>query len=113
MKRFYVTAAIAGAMFFSVESATAQETQSTQSQTATEQTQQKDEFKQIEAQEISNEVRKAVERDYQGATIAEAYSKEKDGETKYKIVVTSPNGQSQELYADAQGIWIDKERANK
>ena len=113
MKRFYLTAVIAGAMFFSVESATAQENQNNQSQTATEQTQQKDDFKQIEAQDLPDEVRRAVERDYQGATVAEAYSKEKDGEAKYKIVVNTQDGQSKELYADAHGNWIDKEKKKK
>ena len=109
MKRFYVTAVIAGAMFFSVGSATAQETEKTQSQTATEQTQQKDKYNRIEAQELPDEVRQAVERDYQGATMVHTYSLEKDGEIKYKIVIATKDGQSQELYADAQGNWIQKD----
>ena len=114
MKRFYVTAVIAGAMFFSVGSATAQETEESQSQTATiqtatEQTEQKDEYNRIEAQELPDEVRQAVERDYQGATIVHTYSLEKDGENRYKIVIATKDGQSQELYGDAQGNWIQKD----
>ena len=112
MKRLNLIAVIAGALFFSVESATAQENQNNQSQTATEQTQQKD-FEQIEAQDLPDEVRQALERDYEGATVAEAYSKEKDGEAKYKIVVNTQDGESKELYADAQGNWIDKEKEKK
>lgn len=109
MKRLYVTAVIAGAMFFSVESATAQETNQTTQTQATEQTQQKDDFKQIEAQDLPTEVRQALERDHQGSSISEAYVKEKEGEKKYKLVVSDQQGQSKELYADAQGNWIDKD----
>ncbi len=109
MKRLYVTAVIAGALFFSVGSATAQETQ-TETTTATEQVQQKEDFKQIQVQELPGEVSQSVERDFQGATVSEAYSQGKDGETKYKLVVTTAEGDSKELYADAQGNWIDNEK---
>lgn len=109
MKRLFVTTAIAGAMFFSVESATAQEAPTVE--TATEQqTQQKDDFKQIQEQELSAEVRQSIERDYQGATVNEAYVKEKDGETKYKIVLQTQDGQTQEVYTDAEGNWIEKDK---
>ncbi|GHA44942.1 hypothetical protein GCM10007103_27650 [Salinimicrobium marinum] len=110
MKRFYVTAVIAGAMFFSVGTVTAQETATA---TATAQVQEKEDFKQIDVQELPGEVSQSVERDFQGATISEAYSKEKDGETKFKLVVTTAEGESKELYADAQGNWIDKEKDSK
>lgn len=107
MKRFYVTAVIAGAMFFSVGNATAQETH-TATATATAQVQEKEEFKPIQVEELPGEVSQSVERDFQGATISEAYKKEKDGEAKYKLVVTTAEGESKELYADAQGNWIDQ-----
>lgn len=112
MKRLYVTAVIAGAMFFSVESATAQVNNET-AQTATEQAQQKDDFRKIEQQELPAVVTEALQRDHQGATISEAYVKEKEGEKKFKLVVNTPEGESKELYADAQGNWIDKDDKKK
>lgn len=108
MKRYYVTAVIAGAIFFSVGSATAQEAQ-VETRTATEQVQQKEDFKQIQAQDLPGEVQQSLERDFQGATVAEAYIKGQESETTYKLVVNTVEGQAKELYADAQGNWIDKE----
>lgn len=108
MKRLYVTAALAGAMFFSVESANAQVYENSESETPVEQTQQT-EFTQIEEQDLPNEVRQAVEKDFQGATLSEIYSTEKDGEVTYKLVLSTQEGEAKELFADAQGNWIQKD----
>lgn len=108
MKKIFLTTLAATAMLFTVESATAQvyEEGSTQQE---EVQQQKDEMQKIEVQELPEEVQQAVERDFQGATISEAYLKEKEGEKTYKIVLTTQEGETRELYADAEGNWIDKE----
>lgn len=112
MKRLYVTAIIAGAMFFSVENATAQ-VNNENTQATTEQIEQKDDFQAILEQDLPNEVREALQRDHEGATVSEAYVKEKEGERKYKLVVNTQEGESKELYADAEGNWIDKDDKRK
>lgn len=107
MKRMYVTAVAVVAMMFSVHSTTAQGT--VESQPAVEQQTQKDDFQLIEASELPNAVRQAVEQEYSGATVDEAYKGEKDGETKFKLVITTADGQSQELFSDAEGNLKDKD----
>lgn len=108
MKKVYLTTAAVAAMFFSVNTATAQETETT-TQNATEQTQQQEEFQEIQEQDLPNEVREALQRDFEGATVSEAYLQEKDGERKYKLVIGTLEGENAELYADAEGNWIENE----
>lgn len=107
MKKTFLTIVAAAAFLFTTQSATAQVT-GDDTTAQEEQMQQKHDFEQIEVADLPAEVQQAVERDFQGATVAEAYTKEKDGETKYKLVITTTDGQSKDLYADAQGNWIDK-----
>lgn len=107
MKKIFLTTLAATAMLFTVETATAQVYEEGTAQEELQQ--QKDEMQKIEVQELPEEVQQAVERDFQGATISEAFVEEKEGEKKYKIVLTTQEGETKELYADAQGNWIDKE----
>lgn len=108
MKRLYVTAVVAGAMFFSVGSANAQVYENSQAEAQMVQTQEI-EYTLIEEQDLPAEVRQAVEKDYQGSTLTEIYSAEKDGETTYKLLVSTQDGEIQELFVDAQGNWIQKD----
>lgn len=108
MKRLYVTAALVGAMFFSVESSNAQVYENSESETPFVETQQT-EYTQIEEQDLPNEVREAVARDHQGATLSEIYSAEEAGEVTYKLVVSTEDGETKELFADAEGNWIQKD----
>ena len=110
MKKTFLTLVAAGAFLFSTQAATAQVTGEERAQANQEQqAQQQQDFQQIEAQELPDAVNQAVERDFQGATVAEAYKKEKDGQTKYRIVLQTENGEARELYADEQGNWVDKD----
>lgn len=109
MKRLYVTAVTAVAMLFSVHATTAQVTTGNNTTTTQQQTQQQDDFQQIQERELPNEVRQAVQEEYQGATIAEAHRGQKDGETKYKLRIRTQDGQSKEVYADADGNLKDKD----
>ena len=113
MKKLGLTALAATAIFFSVESVSAQVYEEGSTQETTHQETQKEEMEQIQVGELPNEIQQSVERDFQGATVSEAYMKEKEGETKYKIVLTTLQGETKELYADAQGNWIDKEKKDK
>ena len=109
MKKMFLTMVAAGAFLFTTQAATAQVTGEDKAPQE-EQMQQKHDFEKIEVADVPAEVQQALERDFQGATIAEAYSKEKEGEKKFKLVVTTTDGQSKELYADAKGNWIDKDK---
>lgn len=112
MKKICLTVVAASAMIFSAQTMSAQET--AENTVAVEQhTEQRTEFTQIEVQELPAEVQQAVERDFAGATIAEAHVKEKDGERKYKLVINTAEGEEKELYADEQGNWIDKDKKDK
>lgn len=112
MKKLSLSMIAAAAMFFSVQTATAQVTGEERT-TMEQEAQHQEDFQQIEVMDLPTEVQQAVERDFQGATISEAHVKEKDGEAKYKIVLNTQEGQERELYADAQGNWIDKEDKDK
>lgn len=114
MKKICLTVLAASALLFSAQNLSAQEVaqtpvevEETVVQTAQE------EFKKIEIQELPAEVQQAVERDFAGATIAEAYVKEYEGEQKFKLKVNTAEGEEKELYADAEGNWIDKNKKEK
>lgn len=110
MKKMFLTFVAAGALMFSAQTASAQVTGEEREAANQEmQQQQQQDFQQIETNQLPDAINQAVERDFQGATVSEAYTKEKDGETKYRIVLTTDTGESRELFADAQGNWIDKD----
>ena len=108
MKKYLLTAVIGGAMFFSVESATAQVTNENAEIATEQQAQQKEDWKEVQQADLPTEINDAIETDYAGASVSEAYVKEKDGEKKYKLILSTDQGEK-EVYADAQGNWIDKE----
>jgi hypothetical protein len=113
MKKIVLSVVAASAMLFSAQSITAQEA-SLESEVALEQTtDQHADWHQIEVAELPAEVQQAVERDFAGAVIAEAHVKEKEGEHKFKIVVETAEGEQKELYADAQGNWINKDKKDE
>lgn len=107
MKRICLTMVAASAMLFSAQSISAQETK--HDVLVEEAVVQEVDWRQIEVQELPAEVQQAVERDYEGAVINEAHVKEKEGEKKFKLVITTAEGEEKELFADAQGNWIEKE----
>ncbi|NJW52989.1 hypothetical protein [Salinimicrobium oceani] len=111
MKKICLTVLAASALIFSTQTVSAQEVAQANvevEETVTQRVQ--DDFRQIEIEELPAEVQQAVERDFAGATIAEAHVKEHEGEQKFKLKVTTAEGEEKELYADAQGNWIDKEK---
>ncbi|NJY61183.1 hypothetical protein HC174_00240 [Salinimicrobium sp. CDJ15-81-2] len=114
MKKICLTVVAASAMLFSAQSLSAQEVAQAQIEVeeTVEQRAQED-FRQIEIQELPAEVQQAVERDFAGATIAEAHVKEKEGEQKFKLKITTAEGEEKELYSDAKGNWIDKDKKEK
>lgn len=114
MKKICLSVVAASAMLFSAQNLSAQEV--AQAQVEVEETVEQraqEDFRQIEVQELPAEVQQAVERDHAGATISEAHVKEKEGEQKFKLKVTTAQGEEKELYADAQGNWIDKDKKDE
>lgn len=108
MKKLIFTAAFAGAMFFSVGSANAQVYENSESETPYVEEQQTD-YTQIQEQDLPQPVKEALTTDHPGATLSEVYSAEKDGVITYKLVVSTPEGEAKELYADTQGTWFKKD----
>jgi hypothetical protein len=104
MKNLCLTVLAASAMLFSAQNLSAQEVEETVVQRA------QDDYAKIEVQELPAEVQQAVERDFTGATIAEAYVKDHEGTQKFKLKVSTAEGEDKELYADAEGNWIEKEK---
>lgn len=114
MKKICLSVVAASAMLFSAQNLTAQEVAQTQVEVEeTVQQREQDDFRQIEIQELPAQVQQALERDHAGATISEAFVKEKEGEQKFKLKVRTAEGEEKELYADAQGNWIDKDKKDK
>lgn len=108
MKKLSLTIVAVAAMLFSVQNVKAQvtgEEETTQEQEMYAQ----EEWKMVQAVELPAEVQAATERDFAGATISEAYVADKEGIQTYKIVLTTLEGESKKLYADAKGNWIEKE----
>lgn len=112
MKKICLTVVAASAMIFSAQNLSAQEVAQVEVEETVVQRAQ-DDFRQIEITELPAEVQQAVERDYAAAVIAEAYVKEHEGEQKFKLKVNTADGEEKELYADAQGNWIDKEKKDE
>lgn len=109
MKKICLTLVAASAMIFSTQNLSAQEI--TQDQVVIEQ--EVKDYVSIEVEEVPTEVTDALERDYEGATISEAFVKEKDGEKTYKLKVTTVDGEEKELYADAEGNWIEGDQIDE
>lgn len=105
MKKLSITIMAAAAMFFSVQTTNAQVTG--EESAATEQVAPtQEEWTQIKAEELPAEVQAAIEKDLAGITVSETYVKEKDGVKTYKVVVSTADGQTKDLFADANGNWI-------
>lgn len=137
MKKLGLTLIAAAGMFFITEGATAQVEQETQNdqttqqnqeqQTQDQQTQEQEaqeqqtqgqqtqsqqkqdrDFEEVDVVALPQDVKDAVMTDYSGAVTEEAWVKEKDGKTVYKLSLNA-DGEKQKVFADAEGNWIDKD----
>ena len=63
-----------------------------------------DGFKEVATEEVPEAITTALEAAHPGATIDKASMNE---DSQYKLEVTTEAGESAELYADAEGNWID------
>lgn len=108
MKKTILTTVTALALMFSVNIASAQgneEIVESQQQVI----QQEDDYQQIQADQLPAAVQQAVEQQHQGSQISEVYLKEKEGQTTYKLVLTTQDGQTQEVFSDAEGKLTEED----
>ncbi|PIF01118.1 MAG: hypothetical protein CR994_03525 [Maribacter sp.] len=61
-------------------------------------------FIEIELSEVPEAIISALKEAYPGVTLVKAY---KNGEGQFKLEVSSEDGSTTELYADAEGNWIE------
>ena len=107
MRKICFTVVAASAMLFSAQSMTAQEV--AQANVTTEEAVVKAvDYVKIEISEVPAAVQQSLERDYEGAVLSEAFVKEEEGSKVYKLVVKTAEGEEQELFADAEGNWVEE-----
>jgi len=63
-----------------------------------------DSFNEVALEEVPAAITEALEAAHPGATIAKAYLND---EAQYKLEVAKEDGETAELYADAEGNWIE------
>ncbi len=61
-------------------------------------------FTEIEISEVPEAVTSALAEAYPEVTLVKAY---KNGEEQYKLEVSSEDGSTTELFADAEGNWLE------
>lgn len=108
MKKICLSVVAASAILFSTQTVSAQapaQEEVTVEQTVAQQT----DFTQVAIEDLPAAVQQAVERDFAGAVIAEAHVKETEASQEFKLVIQTADGEQKELYADAEGNWLDKE----
>lgn len=63
-----------------------------------------DGFAEVAVEEVPAAITEALEAAHPGASISKAYMNE---EAQYKLEVAKEDGETAELYADAEGNWIE------
>lgn len=96
---------IVAAMSLGTMTAFAQEEAPAVEEAATEVVESQDGYNEVAIEELPEAIATALEAAHPGATISKAYINE---EAEYKLEVAKEDGEEVELYADAEGNWIDK-----
>lgn len=71
---------------------------------ATEEVAAQDGFNEVAMEEVPEAITAALEEAHPGASISKVSMNDQD---QYKLEVTKDDGESAELYADAEGNWIE------
>ena len=82
----------------------AQEEETVVEEVATEVVESQDGFNEVALEEVPAAITEALEAAHPGATISKAYLNE---EAQYKLEVAKEDSETAELYADAEGNWIE------
>ncbi|HET7361125.1 MAG TPA: hypothetical protein VFI78_04250 [Salinimicrobium sp.] len=112
MKKLSLMIVTVAAMIFSVQNAEAQVTEDEKVPQEQKMHAQED-WTSIQAADLPPEVQAAVERDFADANLTKALVADKEGVKTYKLVITTADGKTKKLYADAQGNWIKKHKKDK
>lgn len=111
MKKLGLTLMVAAGMFLFTQNAQAQveePEEMEQTETMEKVQEMKDDFKQIDVVALPQSVKDAIMTDLNGAVAEEAWVKEKDGKTVYKLTLNT-EGEKTKAYIDKEGNWIEKE----
>jgi len=111
MKKLGLTLMAAAGMFLFTQNAQAQgeEPEEMEQTEAMEEAQEKkDDYKQIDVVALPQSVKDAIMTDLNGAVAEEAWVKEKEGKTVYKLSLNT-EGEKTKAYIDKEGNWIEKE----
>jgi hypothetical protein len=110
MKKLGLTLMAAAGMFLFTQNAQAQveEPEEMEQIEAMEEVQQKDDYKEVDVLALPQAVKDAVMTDMNGAVAEEAWVKEKDGKSVYKLAL-NVDGEKKKAYIDSEGNWIENE----
>ncbi|MFD1094798.1 hypothetical protein [Salegentibacter chungangensis] len=121
MKKFGLSMMAVAAMFFSTAGLQAQETEAemeveTEVEAQEEVVEQememkqeaKAEFQRIEVVALPQAVKEAIINDFDGSMAEEAWVKEEDGKTTYKLAL-NVEGEMKKVYADQDGNWVEED----
>tara|TARA_R110002020_G_scaffold191261_1_gene391079 strand:- start:476 stop:808 length:333 start_codon:yes stop_codon:yes gene_type:complete len=106
MKNLVMTIAVATTMLFATQGISAQEdTDSAMMTKDNSEIVAQDTYNEIDTATLPEAVTAAVETDYAGASITEAYKNEND---IYKLVLeTEAGAEAETVYANAKGEWVE------
>ncbi len=104
MKKIFVVTAISLGSMTAFAQEQGSEVQYRQDTEAVIQAEIQDDFEAIDVSELPAAVTEALNSDYPDAEIQEAYV---NSEEEYKLVVVTADGTTTELFADADGNWIE------
>jgi len=95
---------LAAVLSLGTMTAFAQEEETAVAEVATEVMEAQDAFAEIAIEELPEAISAALEAAHPGATISKVYVNEA---AQYKLEVAKEDGEALELYADAEGNWIE------
>jgi methionine-rich copper-binding protein CopC len=105
MKRVMLAAVMAlGTMTAFAQEEVTEEATANLEEVAAEAVEAQDGFNEVALEELPETITQALEAAHPGASVAKAYMNE---QSQYKLEVTKEDGEQVELYADAEGNWIE------
>ena len=102
MKKLFVVPALVLGFVFASSNVTANSVNNMESVVINAQ----DDYIEVAVENLPQPILDAVATDFAGATISSAAAKEDASE--FKLMLTKEDGEAVEVYADAEGNWINK-----
>lgn len=111
MKKFVLSMMTMGAMFFATQNVQAQ-VEEIEEEIETEVEIEQEEFASVDVMELPQAVKDALLTDYNGAVASEAWVKNKGDKKIYKLKL-DVKGETEKVYIDQDGKWLEKEDTEK